>query len=341
LTGYERSGDDVQLNPGPGKLIVLEGLDGAGTTTQAAQLTRWLRAEGRVERVHVTSEPTPGPAGAQIRSVLTRRLSMDGYTLAALFAADRLDHLYSAGGVIARLQEGEWVIMDRYYLSSFAYQALALDSAGLRWLRRLHEHCVVPDVTFFLDAPVTTCMERIALNRGLHFELFEKQDTLEKVREKYLDAARRLRGVGENIQMLDGAARVTAVEKNVRERVRMMFLDDAYLSGAEQRTLWQEWPGLDEIRRQAEEQLNLAFVTVKKIPPAPGRPGGGNQGGRQIELADRRDRFYHVAGYFRDRGQAMHILPLGPSDTVLDALRALCPPTIQRAPQLPLNVGGS
>lgn len=208
----------MQPNPGPGKLIVLEGLDGAGTTTQAALLADWLRQRGR--RVHVTQEPTAGPVGGQIRLVLTHRLRVDGRTLAALFAADRLDHLYGQGGILERLQAGVWVILDRYFHSSFAYQALALPEAERPWLWELHSPCLIPDITLFLDVPVDECLNRITRNRGDHFELFEKQEVLSRVRAQYLEAIGAFRQRGHHIQMITGVGTIDEVSNRIREAVQ-------------------------------------------------------------------------------------------------------------------------
>jgi len=203
-------------NPGPGKLIVLEGLDGAGTTTQAQILRDWLRGCKQVTDVYVTWEPSAGPVGTQIRQVLTRRLSMDRRTLAALFAADRIDHLYHPQGVIKRLKAGTWVVMDRYYLSSFAYQALSLSEGEIQWLRYLHAPCVIPDVTFFLDVPVKVCIERIGRNRGTNFELFEKEELLNAVSAKYWSAIDSFVVQGENIQIIDGTQHKHAVTQGLQ-----------------------------------------------------------------------------------------------------------------------------
>jgi dTMP kinase len=222
----------MRPNAGPGKLIVFEGLDGAGTTTQSARLAEWLCCYHSVEvpRVYVTREPSPGPAGAQLRAVLTQRITMDARALAALFVADRMDHLYEAQrGIIKCLEQGVWVVMDRYYLSSFAYQALALNTDELRWLWFLHDPCLIPDVTFFLDVPVEICIQRIAHGRGFHFELFEKEEALREVRRKYMDAIRRFTDMGQNIQMVEGTASVEAVGRELQERVKKFFLEDAHL----------------------------------------------------------------------------------------------------------------
>lgn len=332
----------MKLNTYPGKLIALEGLDGAGTTSQAERLADWLRSYRDVDDVWVTREPSASPAGAQIRSVLLKRLSMDPLTLAALFVADRLDHLYHPSGIIQRLQAGEWVIMDRYYLSSFAYQALSMTQDQLRWLWFLHDPCIIPDVTFFLDVPVEECLRRIGLNRGFHFELFEKEDSLDRVRSKYVDTIHRFRNLTvnpQNIQMIDGTQSITRVARCIRERVEMIFLDETYLSFEQQQQLWREWPGLLDIRRRVEKELGLAFVTVKKLAESRGSGGGGNRGGYQLKLASD-DYVYHIAAYFNSRFQAMRILPLGRADETLEDLRALCPPRILRGNQVHHGRGG-
>ena len=124
-------------NPGPGRFFVIEGLDGAGTTTQVHLLHRRLRA---CRTVHLTREPSDGPAGLQIRLVLENRVKVDPAVLAALFAADRMDHLYhEEGGILARLARGSDVITDRYYLSSLAYQGMNQD---WDWLWDMHARCI-------------------------------------------------------------------------------------------------------------------------------------------------------------------------------------------------------
>jgi dTMP kinase len=190
-------------NPGPGRLVVVEGLDGAGTTTQV----RLLRARLSHERTaYVTYEPSEGPVGLLIRAALEHRVRVDDATLAALFAADRMDHLYHTtgeGGIAAHLARGEVVLTDRYHLSSLAYQGMTLD---WDWIWDMHARCIRPDLTLFLDVPVVICLERIASGRGEHFELFENRAALTRARESYLSSIARLRELGETIVVVDGDA---------------------------------------------------------------------------------------------------------------------------------------
>jgi hypothetical protein len=89
---------------GEGVFVVLEGIDGSGTTTQTERWAAHLRAQRRL--VHVTREPSGGPIGAQIRLVLTQRIALPQDTQAEvmtlLFAADRLDHV--ASEIVPRLR---------------------------------------------------------------------------------------------------------------------------------------------------------------------------------------------------------------------------------------------
>ena len=205
----------MQPNPGPGRFIAVEGLDGAGTTTQTRLLAQAL---ARSTPVHVTHEPSDGPIGLQIRLALEHRIQVDAATLAALFAADRMDHLFhrtGQGGIACHLERGAAVITDRYYLSSFAYQGLSLD---WEWIWTLHAQCLQPDVTIFIDVPVEVCLARIAAGRGARVELFETKETLVRARASYLRAIERLRKAGEAIKIVDGDAPPEEVQGKVWER---------------------------------------------------------------------------------------------------------------------------
>src|SRR6185437_14469754 len=110
--------------PQRGRFVVLEGIDGAGTTTHVGLLAERLRSE-RIP-VRATREPSDGPVGVLVRQILTGRVVIPGgrapgwQTMALLFAADRMDHVES--GIAPFLAEGGVVLSDRYDASSLAYQ---------------------------------------------------------------------------------------------------------------------------------------------------------------------------------------------------------------------------
>ena len=162
-----------------GRMIVLEGIDGSGTTTQLHRLGEWLSDGG--QGVHLTWEPTDGLIGSQIRSLLRGTTGpVEPNVMALLFAADRLDHL--ALEVEPRLKAGMHVLCDRYVGSSLAYQGMASD---IDWVRQINSRARTPDLTIYLDVRPGVAMERIQARAGERRELFEKRDLLEKVSAAY------------------------------------------------------------------------------------------------------------------------------------------------------------
>lgn len=163
----------------PGYFIVLEGIDGSGTTTQTTLLASRLASTRH--RVWSTSEPTCGPVGRLIREILAGTVVVSPETIAHLFAADRCDHLSSQDGIREHLSRGEIVVCDRYKYSSLAYQTI---EAAPDLVERLNAPFDDPDVVFFLDLPVTAMEERLA--GRTRREIYERLEFQEKVRERYL-----------------------------------------------------------------------------------------------------------------------------------------------------------
>ena len=205
-----------------GKLIVIEGLDGAGTTTQVRLLETWLTETINID-LHSTREPSRGPVGALLRAILMKRLSADPLTIAGLYATDRMDHITRADGINAQLEQGKWVLMDRYYLSSFAYQAADMDQEQLEWLRTIHRFCPKPDLTLFVDVPVDVCMQRIQQNRHAEFELFDEFDILHKTLRQYRKSMAYFTQQGETFIDIDGTLPIKTVNLKIIEAVRTFF----------------------------------------------------------------------------------------------------------------------
>ena len=200
--------------PRGGAFVVFEGIDGAGTTTQAALYAARLRARRRL--VHVTNEPSGGPIGSLIRQVLRHRVAMPSGrqpdTMALLFAADRLDHLGSE--IEPCLREGYVVLSDRYDLSSLAYQATT-GAGGARelaemvaWIRELNRHALRPDATIVLDVSPEVAATRRD-KRGGPRDLYETTELQARLAEVY----RRAEDLtpGDRVIHLDGEAPVSAV----------------------------------------------------------------------------------------------------------------------------------
>lgn len=175
-----------------GAFIVMEGIDGAGKSTQARLLAKWFEDKGY--EVILTKEPTDTAFGKLIRRlVLTggKEGIIDGSRIsheaeALLFAADRAEHV--AKLIKPSLEAGKIVISDRYFYSSLAYQwARGLD---LEWLIDLNRFAVRPDIVILLDLPVKESMKRIN-GRSIKSEFDKIAELQRKVRENYLKLAER------------------------------------------------------------------------------------------------------------------------------------------------------
>ena len=159
---------------------VLEGLDGAGTTTQLKKLEDYLQNKGI--GVFRTAEPTIYETGRFIRKVLSGEIKVPQSTIAYLFAADRDNHINNPDyGIKTHLEAGEIVISDRYFFSSFAYQSIGFDGETVKMLNSRFPY---PEYVLYVDTPVEDCISRIE-GRGNEKEIYEKFDYQVKVRDNY------------------------------------------------------------------------------------------------------------------------------------------------------------
>ena len=163
----------------PGLLIILEGIDGTGKSTQAKRLGTWFESRGR--EVVLSREPTDGPWGRKLReSAATGRLSPEDEL--EYFLKDRRQHVEEL--IQPALDAGKVVILDRYYFSTMAYQgARGFDPAEIR--RKNEEFAPRPDLLVILDLNVDTALERIGA-RGDTANEFEKRESLQRCREIFL-----------------------------------------------------------------------------------------------------------------------------------------------------------
>jgi dTMP kinase len=185
------------------RLIVLEGLDGAGTTTQAKRLVEHLKAKGG--KAHLTREPSDGPIGQLIRQMLTGHHAIPEQSIAQstfglLFAADRLDHAQRE--VDVHLADGATVVSDRWYHSSLAYQGTGADRD---WISMLNARARKPDLTIFLQVRPEIAAKRRA-DAGRVQELFEDMRMQEEVAAGYKATISELMAQGERIETVDGEA---------------------------------------------------------------------------------------------------------------------------------------
>ncbi len=172
-------------HPVNGFLVVLEGIDGSGKTTLAANLAAALNDEGRT--VVQTREPTDGPIGARIRALArSGRESVTPEEELALFQADRKAHVEEV--VRPALARGDVVIQDRSYFSTVAYQG----ERGLSRAEILSSSEAIapkPDILLVVDVPVEVALQRIRQTRAEGPDAFERALTLHRIREVFLSFA--------------------------------------------------------------------------------------------------------------------------------------------------------
>ena len=190
-----------------GKFIALEGIDGSGKTDLARSLKANL--ERRAKKVWITSEPTEW-----FRSYVSILKDVrDPVSLFLLFTMDRNSHQME---ISRKLNEYDYVISDRYLLSSYAYQGYMLEDFfktidnTIRWMKEVSSIITVrPDITFYLSIDEKTAIERIKKVRQM--DELEKLFNLEKVRkiyEKYLK---------DDMITIDGLKDKNAVLKDVMD----------------------------------------------------------------------------------------------------------------------------
>jgi len=185
------------------RFIVIEGLDGSGTTTQAGLIAEALKA--RDLPVLVTAEPSDGPVGALLRAHLRGEITLGPQAAALTFTADRADHLERV--IRPALRDGYQVICDRYLLSTLAYQGT--EGVSRQAILDASEGFDVPDVTVYLDPPEVDRATRLdARERRERYETPELADSL---RASYEASIALLRAHGHRIEVVTEPGRPSDV----------------------------------------------------------------------------------------------------------------------------------
>jgi dTMP kinase len=161
-----------------GRLLVFEGLDGCGKSTQIERLARALREAGG--DVLLTQEPTDGPWGRRLREMARGGEPVAAEEELRWFVEDRREHV--AQILAPALEAGRIVLTDRYYLSSVAYQG----ARGLDWRRILEASEAEfprPDLVLLLEIEPETGLARVRARGDALETVFERRDFLERVAE--------------------------------------------------------------------------------------------------------------------------------------------------------------
>ncbi len=211
-----------------GKFIVFEGIDGSGKSTQVKLLTERLKQEKQA--IYQTFEPTNSPIGSLIRNMLYGRIQADEKTMAALYLADRLDHIQNdTNGMLKYLEGGTHVVSDRYYFSSYAYH---VPYVSMDWVVDANSECAEllrPDLILFIDISTEVSLSRLKKGRAV-LDKYENFERISRVHKNYHEAIERF-GSEENIVIIDGEKRLEEVTESIWKVVREQVLEGGIEKG--------------------------------------------------------------------------------------------------------------
>ncbi len=156
----------IEIEPYPGKLIVIEGTDGVGRSTHVAQLRTWLEAEGYA--VLDTGMTRSVLAGRGIKNARTGH-TLGRLTMQLYYATDFADRLENQ--ILPALRAGFVVLTDRYIYSAIARAVVR--GADPEWIRRIYGMALVPDAVFYLRMSSAEALARRVLASGRGFDYWE------------------------------------------------------------------------------------------------------------------------------------------------------------------------
>lgn len=187
-----------------GKFIVIEGLDGSGSSTQVMRVANFLKE--RNKKIHITKEPTNSLIGGLIRGQLTGDWKSSPECLQLLFAADRAHHLEKE--IIPLLKKGINIISDRYFFSTIAFGSTEIKDK--KWLIEINDRFLLPDLTILVKVSPKVCIERIKESR-FQIELFEKEKKLQETWDNYKKLAKEF----DNVEIINGEREVGEISYEI------------------------------------------------------------------------------------------------------------------------------
>ena len=161
-----------------GKFIVFEGLDASGKETQAKKTVEYLKSKG-IDAIY-TDEPTSSnPIGLFIKDWLAKKFDINSVkSVALLYAADRYEHLKTV--ILPALERGTWVVCDRYFYSTLAYETAIFDESIFDWIEDVHKFVLKPDAIFYIDITPEESLRRKPVGDRL-----ERMEVQQKVYDVY------------------------------------------------------------------------------------------------------------------------------------------------------------
>jgi dTMP kinase len=220
---------DVPRSPGalPGRLIIVEGIDGSGKSTQLDLLRKWLINQGFLV---IFSEWNSSPIVKGTTRRGKRRQLLSPMSFSLIHAADFASRTYSE--ILPALQAGAIVLADRYVYTAYARDAVR--GVNRAWLRRLYSFAVQPTLAFYFDVPLDEAMKRIFVGRA-ELKYYEAGLDLELSSDPY-ESFRLFQGLiraeYEDVVREFGLIRMDATESLVQQQQRMRAIVRPILDGA-------------------------------------------------------------------------------------------------------------
>lgn len=202
------------MAPNRGKLIVFEGLDRSGKSTQCTRLVEHLRSQGKaVEHLRFPNRTTP--IGQMINSYLSNQSQQEDHVIHLLFSANRWE---SASTIERLISSGTSVVIDRYYYSGCVYTAAkGVPGLDLAWCRQPEVGLPRPDLCLFLDVSA----EDAARRGGFGTERYEKQEMQDRVRQLFGEM-RKHDDERDDIVVVDAGGEIEQVEGEIQRLVAML-----------------------------------------------------------------------------------------------------------------------
>jgi len=280
----------MKLDDLAGKLIVIEGTDGAGRTTQINLLKPWLEEMGHaVLDTGMTRSPL---AGDGIRRAKEGN-NLGRVTQTLFYATDFIDRLENE--IVPALRAGFIVLTDRYVYSLMA-RAIVRGMDGA-WIRSIFSAALVPDAVFYLRLSVEELIPRVVFSRGFDYwesgmDVFPGQDMYESFcayQAALLAEFERL-GTEYNFQIIDASAEPRVVFAQLKAKIMSILESDsrtAYLAKSQERTA---------VVPAMPVAAAPSLVPQDREPLAPAAASGVN---REIELL-----FQSMVAYYSERPHA-------------------------------------
>jgi len=197
-----------------GKFITIDGVEGAGKSTQIDFICQYLTDKGI--NVVLTREPGGTEVGEKIRTLLLSNSTgkMHADTELMLMFAARNEHIQNK--IIPTLNQGDWILSDRFTDASYAYQGggRGLDIARIAQLEQWVLRSFAPDMTLLLDIPVDIGMRRVE-SRGEKDRIEQESlDFFNRVRNTYIARSEQY---PERIKLIDAAQTIEHIQQRIQE----------------------------------------------------------------------------------------------------------------------------